>query len=80
MRNEEKSDKQIDCSGLSCSLPLVESRMQLDKMKVGEKLEVIATSSSAAKDLEILTSLKAFELVRSWKKEDKFHFLIKKVQ
>ena len=54
--------------------------MQLDKMKVGETLEVIATCSSVEKDLEILTSLKAFELVRTWKKEDKFHFLIKKVQ
>jgi tRNA 2-thiouridine synthesizing protein A len=78
--DEEKPSKQIDCSGLCCSLPLVESRMQLDEMKVGQTLEVIATCPSAEKDIEILTALKAFELVRTWRKEDKFHFLIKKVQ
>jgi TusA-related sulfurtransferase len=49
-------------------------------MKVGQTLEVNATCSSAEKDIEILTSLKAFELVRTWRKEDKFNFLIKKVQ
>jgi len=78
--NEEKPSKQIDCSGLYCSLPLVEARIQLDKMKVGQTLEVNATCPSVEKDIEILTSLKAFELVRTWRKEDKFHFLIKKVQ
>jgi TusA-related sulfurtransferase len=80
MADEDKTKNLLDCSGLCCSLPLVEARMQLDKMKVGETLEVIATYSSAEKDIEILTSLKPFDLIRTWKEADLFHFLIKKVQ
>lgn len=79
MIDEEKSKKRLDCSGLSCSLPLIKARAQLDNMKAGEKLEVIATCSSAEKDIEILTSLKHFELVRKWKENNRFRFLIKKL-
>ena len=80
MADSKKADKEIDCLGLSCSLPMVETRYKLDKMNVGETLEVIATCVSSQKDMEILTSLKQFELVRQWVENDKFHFIIKKVQ
>ena len=35
-------------------------------MKAGKTLEGFATSHSTEKDIEILTSLKAFKLDRSW--------------
>ena len=73
------ADREMDCSGLCCSLPLVEARYKLDKMNVGETLEVIATCPSSQKDMELLTSLKQFDLVKSWKKQNKFHFIIKKI-
>ena len=79
MANNEKSKNVLDCSGLCCSLPLVEARMKLDQMKSGESLELIATCPSAEKDIEILTTLKQFDLVKTWKKDNQFHFLIKKM-
>ena len=77
---DEKSDDFLDCSGLCCSLPLVEARNKLDQMKIGEILEVVATCPSSKKDIEILTSLDFFKLIRSWKKNDKYYFLIKKIR
>lgn len=79
MSNNVKPKKVLDCSGLCCSLPLVEARMELDKMSVGQTLEVIATCPSAEEDMKVLTRLKGYELVRSWKEDDQFHFFIKKV-
>jgi tRNA 2-thiouridine synthesizing protein A len=79
MTDSKKPDKSIDCSGLCCSLPLVEARYKLDKMKNGETLEIIATCPSSQKDMDILTSLNQFELVRSWKEQNEFHFIVKKV-
>ena len=73
-------EKILDCSGLCCSMPLVEARMQLDKMEVGQTLEVISTCPTSEKDIQIFTRLKSYELVQSWKKDDHFHFLIKKVK
>jgi len=80
LNNENKSDKKIDCSGFCCSLPMVEARYKLDKMKVGETLEVITTCSSSQEDMQTLTRLKQFELIKSWIEKEKHHFLIKKVQ
>lgn len=80
MSDEKEPSNRIDCSGLCCSLPLVEARMQLDKMQVGETLEVVATCPSSEKDMQILTALEQFELVRTWKDGDKVYFAIKKVK
>ena len=49
--NDEKPDNFLDCSRLCCSLPLVEARIQLDKMKIGKMLEVIDTYPSSKKDI-----------------------------
>jgi TusA-related sulfurtransferase len=80
MTDSDQVDKKIDCSGFSCSLPMVEARYKLDKMNVGETLEVIATCLSSKKDMELLTTLDQFELVKHWAEQDKLHFIIKKIQ
>ena len=49
-------------------------------MKIGVTLEVVATCPSSKKDIEILTSLDFFKLIRSWEKNDKYFFLIKKIR
>ena len=79
MASDGEVDKVLDCLGLCCSLPLVEARMELDKMEVGQTLEVIANCPSAEEDVNILTRLKGYELVRKWKEDDRFHFVINKV-
>lgn len=83
MKNEiEKSKPKdlLDCSGLCCSLQLVEARSKLDKMQIGETLEVVAKCPSTEKDMELLTKLEAYELIEKWKDNDFIHFLIKKIQ
>ena len=67
MADDGEPKKVLDCSGLCCSLPLVEARMELDKLEVGQTLEVIADCISAEEDMNILTRLKGYELVRTWK-------------
>jgi tRNA 2-thiouridine synthesizing protein A len=77
--DDAEQKKVLDCSGLCCSLPLVEARTELDKMERGQTLEVVATCPSAENDMKALTRIEGFELVRKWKEDDRFHFLIKKV-
>lgn len=79
MLNDEKTKKVLDCSGLCCSLPLIEARTELDKMGTGQTLEVVTNCSSAEEDMKVLMRKEAFELVRKWKEDNQFHFLIKKV-
>lgn len=65
--DDGKPKKVWECSGVCCSLPLVEARMELNKLDVGQTLEVIADCISAEEDMNILTRLKGYELVRTWK-------------
>ena len=80
MVDDNIPEKILDCSGLCCSMPLVEARLQLDKMEVEQTLEVISTCPSSEKDIQIFTRLKSNELVQTLKKDNQFHSLIKKVQ
>lgn len=79
MVDDGEAEKILDCSGLCCSLPLVNARFELDKMEAGQTLEIIATCPSAEEDIKILTRLKAYRLVRTWKEADQMHFLIEKL-
>ena len=67
MADDDEPKNVLDCSGLCCSLPLVEARRELDKLEVGQTLEVIADCTSAEEDMNILIRLKGYELVRTWK-------------
>ena len=79
MVEDGKPKKVLDCSELCCSLPLVETRMELNKLDIGQTLEVIADCISAEEDMNILTCLKGYELVSTWREDDQIHFLMKKL-
>lgn len=46
-----KSDKTLDCTGLFCPVPIVKTKIELEKMKSGEVLEVLADDQGFEKDL-----------------------------
>ena len=79
MVDNSESKNVLDCSGLCCSLPLVNARIELNKLKAGQTLEVITTCPSAEDAIKILTRLEAYELIQTWKEADQVHFLIKKL-
>lgn len=79
MAADEKKKKILDCSGLCCSLPLIEARTELDMMETGQILEVVANCPSIEEDMNALTRNEGIELVRKWKEGDRFHFIIMKL-
>jgi tRNA 2-thiouridine synthesizing protein A len=36
-------DDELDCSGLNCPMPILKTKMKIDKMNSGQVLKVIAT-------------------------------------
>ena len=55
----------LDCSGLFCPMPVVNTKFELEKMKKGEILEIIADDPGFEKDLPIwceMTGEKLLEL------------------
>jgi len=46
-----KPDRSIDCVGFFCPMPIIKTKLELDTMKSGELLEVLADDEGFVKDL-----------------------------
>lgn len=78
MTKNMKADRTLDCLGLFCPEPVYRTRLELDKMKVGEILEIWADDPAAEKDIESLTRRLGHEILEMKKEGSKLYFLIKK--
>jgi tRNA 2-thiouridine synthesizing protein A len=54
--------------------------MEIDKLEIGETLEVIADDPAAEEDIKRLTKTLGQELVESKKEDGKLRFLIKRIK
>jgi len=75
-----KPDRTLDCLGLYCPEPVFKTRLELDEMKTGETLEVLADDPAAESDIKSLVKNLEQELVSVTKKEDSVQMLIRKVK
>lgn len=74
----QSPDQILDCIGLFCPEPLFQTRQQLDTMKVGEVLEVLADDPAAEEDISRFVKRTGHEIIKFEKKSDHIRFLIKK--
>jgi tRNA 2-thiouridine synthesizing protein A len=76
----QKPDKTLDCVGLFCPEPVFRTRMQLDEMKIGETLEILADDPAAKPDIENLTKNLGQEVVSVTQEGDVTRIVLKKVK
>ena len=77
---KSKPDRTLDCLGLYCPEPVFKTRVELDEMKVGETLEVLADDPAAESDIRSLVKNLGQELVDVTKKRDTVQIIIRKVR
>jgi TusA-related sulfurtransferase len=77
---KSKPDRTLDCLGLYCPEPVFKTRLELDEMKVGETLEVLADDPAAESDIRSLVKNLGQELVDIAKKGDTVQIMIRKVK
>jgi TusA-related sulfurtransferase len=75
-----KPTRKLDCLGLYCPEPVFKTRMELDEMKKGEVLEVLADDPAAEEDIKSLIKNLEQEIVSINKDGNKVRILIKKVK
>jgi len=75
-----KPDRTLDCLGLYCPEPVFRVRLELDKMKIGEVVEVLADDPAAEEDIKSLVKRLEQQLINTRKEGNTIHFLIKKVK
>jgi tRNA 2-thiouridine synthesizing protein A len=77
---KSKPDRTLDCLGLYCPEPVFKTRLELDEMKVGETLEVLADDPAAESDIRSLVKNLGQELVNVTKKGETVQIVIRKVK
>lgn len=51
MSERLKSDNKLDCFGLLCPMPIIQTEKKLKEMKIGEILEVTSTDKGIKEDM-----------------------------
>ena len=75
-----RADRTLDCIGLYCPEPVFKTRIELDKMKVGEILNVLADDPAAEADIKSLVKNLGQELVKVNSEGKSVRILIRKVR
>lgn len=75
-----KPDRTLDCLGLYCPEPVYRTRMELDNMKVGETLEILADDPASETDLPTLVKRLEQEVLEVKKEGNIIRVLVKKVK
>lgn len=78
MVSNEKIDKSIDCIGLFCPIPLLNTRSALNEMEAGQILEVFSDDPASDSDIKALINRTGQELISFEDDNGEFRFLIKK--
>ncbi|UCF58879.1 MAG: sulfurtransferase TusA family protein [Candidatus Bathyarchaeota archaeon] len=75
-----KPDRTLDCIGLFCPEPVYRTRMELDDIRIGEILEVLADDPAAEADIRSLVKHLEQEIVDVSKDGNTVRISIKKVK
>ena len=80
MGDQIKPDRNLDCIGLYCPEPVFRTRQEIDKLDVGDVLEIIADDPASEEDIPRLVKRLEQKLLKVYKEKDQFHFVIKKIK
>jgi len=76
----ESNEKKLDATGLFCPEPVFRTKIEIEKMQVGEILTVAADDPAAEDDISRWVTRTGHELLDMSKDGNKITFQIKKVK
>ena len=68
----------LDCIGLYCPIPVLNTRQEMDKIAIGEILEVLADDPAAEDDLKAWAKRTGHKILKIEKNNEGMKFLIQK--
>jgi tRNA 2-thiouridine synthesizing protein A len=74
------ADETLDCSGLSCPMPILKTKKAIDGLQVGQVLKMIATDPGSVPDVNAWSAKTGHELLSHEEEGDKHIFFIKKTK
>lgn len=72
------ADQELDCTGLSCPMPVLKLAKTLKKMESGKILHMIATDPGSQKDVPEWIERNKHELLNKEVIDGKYHYHVKR--
>jgi len=72
-------DQTLDCKGLNCPLPVLQTKKAMDELTSGQTLEMLSTDPGSKNDIAAWAKRTGNELVETIEDNGVFKFYIKKV-
>jgi tRNA 2-thiouridine synthesizing protein A len=73
-------DQRLDCKGLKCPLPVLKTKQAIDKMVVGQVLEMMSTDPGVKPDMAAFSKRTGHEILEMKQEADLYIFYIKKTK
>ena len=70
----------LDCIGLYCPMPVIKTRQAMDKLAIGEILEVLADDPAAEPDIKAWAKRTEQKILEIVKTDEGLRFYIKKTK
>ena len=78
--SSKRAHQILDCIGLYCPMPVIRTKQEVDKLAVGEILEVLADDPAAEEDLKAWAKRTGQKILEIEKTTEGLRFLIKKTK
>lgn len=75
-----ESQKKLDARGLFCPEPVFRTKIEIERMQVGEILTILADDPNAEEDISRWVKRNGHELLSLQKKDNELEFSVKKVK
>jgi len=72
-----KTNKQVDCLGANCPIPLVKTREAVMKGKKGDVIEVIGNHEQSFDEIPMALNSLGINIIKKYSKGDKWHIIFK---
>lgn len=79
-RSAKPTHRTLDCIGLYCPMPVLQTRQEMDKLAVGDTLEVLADDPAAEADLKAWAKRTEQKILKIEKTDEGWRFLIQKIK
>ncbi len=77
-RLAKRAHQILDCIGLYCPMPILNTRQEMDKLAIGEILEVLADDPAAEEDLKAWAKRTGQKILEIEKTGEGMRFIIQK--
>lgn len=77
-RSLKPTHQTLDCIGLYCPMPVLKTRQEMDKLAIGEILEVLADDPAAEEDIKAWAKRTGQKILEIEKTDEGMRFLIQK--